>query len=95
MNTYEKMKKEREDVKIIAKIVERADNLNLLQDDRIALMMDLDVANKQFNLRLTELLESDNFNFSHDIIGIQNNINRRTKKINHLQFVPRFAKNKR
>ena len=89
MNTYEKMKKEREEVKIIAKIVERADNLNLLQDDRISLMMDLDVANKQFNLQLTKLLKTDDFNFMHDIIGIQNNIDRTTKKINH--FVPRFA----
>ena len=79
MNTYEKMQKQREETVIIAQIVGRADNLGLLMDDRLSLMMDLDVANKQFNLRLTELLESDNFNFTHDILGIQNNIDRKTK----------------
>lgn len=59
-------------------------------DDRLSLMMDLDVANKQFNLRLTELLEADNFNFTHDILGIQNNIDRKTKTFINC-FVPRFA----
>lgn len=90
MNTYEKMQKQREETVIIAQIVGRADNLGLLMDDRLSLMMDLDVANKQFNLRLTELLESDNFNFTHDILGIQNNIDRKTKTFINC-FVPRFA----
>ena len=66
----------------ISKIVERADKLNLLCDDRISLMMDL---------RLNELLEADDFNFSHDICGIQNNIDRTTKTFMNC-FVPRFAR---
>lgn len=84
------MQKQREDTVIIAQIVGRADNLGLLMDDRISLMMDLDLANKQFDLRLTELFEADNFNFTHDILGIQNNIDRRTKTFINC-FVPRFA----
>ncbi|WP_304818914.1 hypothetical protein [uncultured Clostridium sp.] len=75
----------------ISKIVERADKLNLLCDDRISLMMDLEVANKKFDLRLNELLEADDFNFSHDICGIQNNIDRTTKTFMNC-FVPRFAR---
>ncbi len=91
MGTFEKMEKKRNEMKIISKIVERADNLNLLYDDRISLMMDLDVANKEFDLRLNELLEADEFNFSHDICGIQNNIDRTTKTFMNC-FVPRFAR---
>lgn len=91
MGTFEKIEKKRNEMKIISKIVERADNLNLLYDDRTSLMMDLDVANKKFDLRLNELLEADEFNFSHDICGIQNNINRTTKTFMNC-FVPRFAR---
>ena len=90
MGTFEKMENKRREIEIISKITERADNLNLLCDDRISLMMDLDVANKEFNLRLSELLEADDFNFSHDICGIQNNIDRTTKTFINC-FVPRFA----
>lgn len=91
MGTFEKIEKKRNEMKIISKIVERADNLNLLYDDRTSLMMDLDVANKKFDLRLNELLEADEFNFSHDICGIQNNIDRTTKTFMNC-FVPRFAR---
>ena len=91
MGTFEKMKKKREEMTTISKIVDRAENLNLLSDDRISLMMDLDVANKKFDLRLNELLEADEFNFSHDICGIQNNIDRTTKTFMNC-FVPRFAR---
>lgn len=52
--------------------------------------MDLDIANKQFNLRFKDLLEAEDFNFSHDIVGIQNHIYRQTKQFTGL-FLPRFA----
>jgi len=74
----------------IAKITERADKMNLLMFDRISLMMDLETTAEQFTLKLNELLEADNFNFSHDIIGIQNNLNRQTKQMENC-FLPRFA----
>lgn len=41
-------------------------------------------------LRLNELLEADDFNFSHDVFGIFHYIDRRTGKLAHC-FVPRFA----
>lgn len=91
MGTFEQIEKRRNEMETISKIVERADKLNLLCDDRISLMMDLDVSNKEFDLRVNELLEADDFNFSHDICGIQNNIDRTTKTFINC-FVPRFAR---
>ena len=42
-------------------------------------------------LRLKELLEADDMNFIHDIVGIRKNLNRDTKKLENC-FVPRYAK---
>lgn len=36
------------------------------------------------------LNDADDFNFAHDIYGIQNNLNRKTKQFSNF-FVPRFA----
>ncbi|KXZ22478.1 hypothetical protein AXI58_10140 [Bacillus nakamurai] len=58
--------------------------------DRMSLIMDLKCVNEEFNLRLEDLLNADDFNFSHDILGIQNNLNREERKMENL-FVPRFA----
>jgi hypothetical protein len=75
----------------IVEIAKRAESRNLLAFDRMSLIMDLQVAHDEFDLRLDELLDADNFNFAHDIVGIQNHINRETKTMeNH--FVPRFAR---
>lgn len=73
------------------KIVERAEKLEISQGSRLTGIMDLEFADKTFNLRLEEFLNADDFNFSHDYIGIQNNIDRTTKKFGF--FVPRFASN--
>lgn len=78
------------DMFIIAKIVERADNMGLMYFDRLSLIMDLQCANEKFNLRLDEFLKADDFNFSHDISGIQHHIDRNTKTFQDC-FVPRFA----
>lgn len=81
----------KENLLLIAKIVERADEKGLLLFDRLSLIMDLECTMKQYDLRLDDLLNADDFNFSHDICGIQNNLNRETKKMENL-FVPRFAR---
>jgi len=81
----------KENLKVIAKIVERADKSGLLMFDRISLMMDLECATNEFELRLDDLLNADDFNFTHDICGIQKNINRTNKKIENF-FIPRFAR---
>lgn len=85
-----KTKQDDEQLELITKIVERASDLGILTVDRESLHIDLDVAMKEFNLRLEELLNADNLDFSHDIIGIQLNIDRRNFKMNDV-FVPRFA----
>ncbi|MFW6008107.1 MAG: hypothetical protein ACOCP8_02475, partial [archaeon] len=54
-------------LKFISKIVDRAEEKDLVAFDRISLEMDLELADQKFNLRLDELLKADNFNFSHDI----------------------------
>jgi len=76
----------------IVKIAERAEQMNITSSDRLSLIMDIEAATDEFNLRLEELLNADNFNFAHDVCGIQKNINRETKKIENF-FVPRFARN--
>lgn len=80
----------KEEFELIIKIVERAEQMGLLDFDRMTLIMDIEHADKQFNLRLEELLNADDFNFAHDIVGIQNHMNRQTGKIEGL-FLPRFA----
>lgn len=82
------MKKE---FKLFMKMVDRAEALNLLMFDRLSLMMDLEEAHKQFNLRLEDMFNADDYNFAHDIVGIQKHLNRETRDFNF--FVPRFAKN--
>lgn len=84
-------------LEIFKEISVRAEKMNILMFDQMSLMMNLKVATKKFNLRINELLEADDFNFSHDIIGIQNNIDRNAIKENGEfgkmtgLFVPRFA----
>ncbi len=81
----------KESYELIMKIVERAEEKGLLMFDRLSLMMDLECCIDLFELRLEDFLNADDFNFSHDIVGIQNNLNRETKKMDNF-FIPRFAR---
>ena len=75
-------------------ICERAENDGLYNGERIKLLMDIESADKVFNLRLDDWLNADGFNFAHDIYGIMNNINRSTFPATDFGlFVPRFAGN--
>jgi hypothetical protein len=74
----------------IVKIAERAENMGISKSTRMTLLMDLECATEQFNLRLSDLLEAPAFDFTHDICGIQANFNRRTKKMENC-FVPRYS----
>jgi len=76
---------------LISRIATRAEELGVMRGKRITLFMDLENAHETFNLRLDDLLNADDFNFSHDITGIQENINRLTKEFEN-SFVPRYAK---
>ena len=74
----------------IVKIAERAEKMKISTSSRVTLLMDIEYADEQFNLRLDELLNADDINFAHDVCGIQYNINHVTKEMDNF-FVPRFA----
>ena len=81
---------DKENFELIVEIAKRAERKNLLMFDRMSLIMDLEQATEQFNLKLKELMNADDFNFAHDICGIQNNFNRETLKMENC-FLPRYA----
>ena len=65
------------------KICERAERMKL---------MDIESADKKFNMRLDDWLQADDFNFAHDYCGIQNNIKRGEFPATDFGFfLPRFA----
>lgn len=80
----------KDEMLIIVEIAKRAEDKGLLMFDRMSLIMDIENAHKQFNLKLNEWLKADDLDFSHDIVGIQQNINRETKKVENY-FLPRYA----
>ena len=70
----------------------RAEKEGLYQGERLNLLMDIESADKTFNLRLDEWLNADSFNFAHDLCGIVNNIVRDSFPTTDFGlFVPRFA----
>ena len=81
---------DKENFELIVEIAKRAERKNLLMFDRMSLIMDLEQATEQFNLKLKELMNADDFNFAHDICGIQKNFNRETLKMENC-FLPRYA----
>lgn len=74
------------------KLAQRAEGMGIYDGERISLLMDLENADKVFNLRLEELLDADDGNFAHDICGIVDNIDRNMPTEFNL-FVPRYAGN--
>ncbi len=62
------------------------------QIDRVGLVLDIIATHKQFDLRLDELVEASDADFTHDIIGIFQNFDRREKVMRN-GFCPRFANN--
>jgi hypothetical protein len=78
----------------ISKIVKRfiEDHPDGKNVDALSLNMDIEKCHTDnFKLDLDGLLNADNFNFFHDVVGIHNNLNRQTGKIENC-FVPRFSK---
>ena len=86
----------REEFEIIGKICDRAEEMGIVAPSanpanrRMNLVMDIDNAHKDVGLALEKLLEADDFNFAHDVIGIQHHMNRSTGKLEDF-FVPRYA----
>lgn len=85
--------KERVDRTLIAKIGERAEELELVKThgERLALEMDINAVHSNGNpLRLAELLSASVVGFTHDVTGIRKHIDRRTGKLKNF-FLPRFS----
>lgn len=80
----------KEQTALTMEIVNRAEKLGLMQTDKATALIDMEKATEHFNLRLADMLNADVFNFAHDFIQIQNDINRTTGKFSG-RFVPRFA----
>lgn len=81
---------EKKKLQMMFKIAKRAKEQGLLDFDILSLVMDLKEADKAFSMKLDHLFCSDNANFSHDILGIQNNIDRKNKYFIN-EFVPRYC----
>ena len=89
---------EPQDRAVIDQIVDRADRFALSRDcgvsdgegvDRLSLTMDLVACHANgMPLRLADLLATDDFNFVHDVWGIQRHIDRNTGRFE--TFLPRF-----
>lgn len=78
------------DHEIIRKIADRVLEITE-QTDRMHIIMNITACHANgCPLRLQDLLESDEFNFLHDINGIDNCIDRDTGKLTGY-FLPRFA----
>ena len=83
--------KTKERFMMYVKIAERAEELGIYHGERHTLLMDIESADKAFNMRLEDWLNADNFNFAHDIVGIAQNIDRSKFPAEISRFLPRFA----
>lgn len=74
-------------------ICERAEQLGIeLKNNRIQALMDVESADKKFDLKLDEWLNADDLNFMCDYRGIRNNINRSEFPATDFgAFIPQFA----
>ena len=76
-------------------IAKRAENEGFYSGERISLLMDIESADRKFNIRLDEWLQAGLFNFTHDFYGIIDHIARdQFPATNFEGFIPRFASKK-
>lgn len=74
---------------LIRKIAERA--YNMYGCDKLTIIMDITYCIKGgCNLNLEDLLNANDFNFGHDIVGIHKHLNHETLSLDNC-FIPRFA----
>lgn len=85
------MKVTKKEFETIVRICERAEQLDIAPKERITLIMDLENTHNSVGLDLDGLLAADDFDFAHDVVGIQNHMNRDTKELEGF-FVPRYAR---
>lgn len=76
------------------KIWERAEEVIISdrKSERLQALMDIESADKKFNLKLDELLKADDIDFMYDYCGIRGYIKRTEFPAKDFgSFVPRFA----
>lgn len=81
------------DYDLINRIVLRALTLcaaNGVKYDRMTAFMDISTCHETTPLRLQDLLDANEFNFIHDILGIRQHMNRKTGQLDNC-FIPRFT----
>lgn len=84
--------KTKNDLYTVSKVADRAIALRLnIHKDKMSLFMDIEFSADDANMDLDKLLSFDDFNFTHDLAGIQANLNRESKKIENC-FSPRCAR---
>ena len=84
--------KTKEKFMMYVEIAKRAEKMGIYNGERSTLLMDIESADNVFNMRLEDWLKADDFNFAHDVVGIVNNIDRRTFPATEFHlFVPRFS----
>mgnify|MGYP006359556787 CR=1 FL=1 len=82
------------EARLITAITRRAEKLseNPMQFDVLGCEMDITACHLNgCALDLERLLKADNFNFAHDVYGIQRHIDRETGKLGD-GFLPRYAR---
>ena len=82
---------EKETIKIIGKIVNRAVTINPSYDKTTVMMDLLVIYETGVEMRWEELLNAPVFDFMYDINGINRHLNRNTYKLEDC-FWPRYAK---
>lgn len=83
--------KSREQFLMVDKIISRAEQMGIrLTRERITSFIDVELACEKFNMDLEAWLNANDENFSHDYIGIYENVDRVNKDFG--LFVPRFAR---
>ena len=86
--------KTKEKFMMYVKIAQRAEGMGIYTGERSTLLMDIESADNAFNMRLEDLLNADDGNFAHDIVGIVNNIDRSKFPATDFNlFVPRYSSN--
>ena len=83
-----------DEVDLMIRVAERVDSLNMFADGsypRIIMVLDLAAVNGYIGMDFEALLNADDFNFAHDIVGIRNHLDRETGRLGNC-FLPRFIK---
>lgn len=74
----------------ILAIVKRAQRMGIAAGSQSTQFMDMEIAAKQFDLRLDLMLEADDQNFAHDFCGVQAHMDREKCQVVDC-FLPRFS----